>query len=406
MKFIDTNGLLVLQNRLLDEQFVISSKSLEELEHIKVSANKDQDIKYKARQVVRLLEENEGKYQVVIPDNETFEIIKDFQLEINPDNIIMACAYQYSQNNDIIFYTNDICCKLIARNRFGLRVGEIKNKTCNYKGYTEKTMLDEEMNYFYSHLKENIYELLDNEYLVIKNNKGEIVDTYRWNGESHISLYKKNIKSLSFGDKIKPKDIYQSMVIDSIMNNTITTISGKAGSGKSLLSLVCAMNLIESGKYDSLVVMFNPTKAKGSIDLGFYSGNFIEKAMQNSIGNILSTKFGDRYQVDLLIQQEKIKLVSVADCRGMEIKDNEILYMTECQNTSIELLKLCLSRASAESKIIIEGDFNMQVDSYLFDGDKNGMRRVVDVLKGSDVFGYVELKNVWRSKIAELVDKM
>lgn len=79
--------------------------------------------------------------------------------------------------------------------------------------------------------------------------------------------------------------------------------------------------------------------------------------------------------------------------------------LTECQNTSVELLKLCLSRASSGSKIIIEGDFTSQVDSYLYDGNNNGMKRAIEVLKGEDIFGYVELQNIWRSKLAELVDK-
>lgn len=127
--------------------------------------------------------------------------------------------------------------------------------------------------------------------------------------------------------------------------------------------------------------------------------------MQNSIGQILTTKFGDRLAVDILIQQEKIKLVSMADARGMEIKDNEILYITECQNTSSDLLKLCLSRASAGCKIIIEGDYNTQVDSFAFNGNKNGMKRAIEVLKGESIFGYIELQNVWRSRLAELVDK-
>jgi hypothetical protein len=109
---------------------------------------------------------------------------------------------------------------------------------------------------------------------------------------------------------------------------------------------------------------------------------------------------------NLIMQQEKIKLVSMADARGIEIRDDEILYITECQNTSVDLLKLCLSRASSGCKIFIEGDYNTQVDSYLFDGNKNGMIRAIDVLKGENIFGYVELQHVWRSKIAELVDKL
>jgi len=106
------------------------------------------------------------------------------------------------------------------------------------------------------------------------------------------------------------------------------------------------------------------------------------------------------------LQQDKIRLVSMADVRGMEVRDNEILYISEAQNTSIELLKLCLSRASSGCKIVIEGDYDSQVDSYLFEGNSNGFKRAIDVLQGESEFGYVHLPNVWRSKIAMLVDKL
>ena len=196
------------------------------------------------------------------------------------------------------------------------------------------------------------------------------------------------------------------MVIDSILTNTMTAISGKAGSGKSLLSLYTAMYLIESGKYDRLVILTNPIKTAMAADIGYYSGDMVEKLMQNSIGNILTTKFGDKFIVDTLLQNGKLKLVSMADVRGMEIKDNEILYITECQNTNSELLKLCLSRASQGCKIIIEGDYDTQVDSFNFQGGNNGMKKVIDLLKGNELFGFVKLKNIYRSKIANLVDKL
>jgi predicted ribonuclease YlaK len=151
------------------------------------------------------------------------------------------------------------------------------------------------------------------------------------------------------------------------MNNTITALSGKAGSGKSMLSLMVAMHLIETYRYSRLVVMFNPTKTRGAADMGYYSGDMLEKAMQSSIGQILTTKFGDASIVEILLQQEKLKLVSMADARGMEIRDNEIMWITEAQNTSVDLIKLCLSRVSSGAKVIIEGDYTSQVDSNTFE---------------------------------------
>lgn len=409
--FLDTNALLNLQEAAFKESFVISQKTLEEIEKIKNDSRKDGEIKYKARQIAHLLDEKYGEYEVVKVDSNIKTIIENFDLEETPDNIILASAFKYNNEiQSIIVCTDDLNCKFISKNIFELPTKGVNElnlvKDINeYRGYKEVTLSDEEMSYFYLHINENIYNCKINEYLIIRKSDGDVVDTLRWDGNEFKKVCNKTIKSQMFGDKIKPKDTYQALAIDSIMNNTMTALSGKAGSGKSLLSLISIMNLIETGKYDRVVIMFNPTKARGASDMGYYSGDATEKALQNSIGSILTTKFGDRFAVDLLLQQDRIRLVSMADVRGMEVRDNEILYITECQNTSVELLKLCLSRASSECKIIIEGDYNSQVDSYLFDGDSNGMKRAIEVLKGEEEFGYVYLPNVWRSKIATLVDK-
>lgn len=409
--FLDTNALLNLQENAFKEEFVIAQKTLEELENIKSSGSKDGEVKYKARKVARLLDDNWGKYHVVKYSPDIDQTIESFNLDKTPDNIILASAYIYNSMCNILVVSDDLNCKFISREIFGLEtrganeINLVKDMD-EYLGYKDVTLSDEEMSDFYLHLDRNTFNNVVNEYLIIRKSDGEIVDTLRWNGNEFKKVCSKTIKSIMFGDKIKPKDIYQACAIDSIFNNTMTAISGKAGSGKSLISLVTIMNLIESGKYDRVVIMFNPTKARGASDMGYYSGDATEKAMQNSIGSILTTKFGDRYAVDMLLQQDKIRLVSMADVRGMEVRDNEILYITEAQNTSIELLKLCLSRASSECKIIIEGDYNSQVDSYLFDGTSNGMKRVIDVLKGEEEFGYIHLPNIWRSKIAALVDRL
>lgn len=410
--FLDTNALLNLQQAAFKEPFVISQKTLEEIENIKTSGKKDGEVKYKARLIAHLLDENFGNYEVVRTTSSTKDVIETCDLEETPDNIILASAYLYNKDTaPIIFCTDDLNCKFLARNIFALTtkgvndINLVKNIE-EYTGYKDVTLSNEEMSYFYLHANGNIYDSLVNEYLIIRKSDGEIVDCLCWDGEQYDKVCSKTIRSQMFGDKIRPKDIYQACAIDSILNNTMTTISGKAGSGKSLISLITMMSLIEKGEYDRIVIMFNPTKARGASDMGFYTGDATEKAMQNSIGSILTTKFGDKFAVDMLLQQDKIKLVSMADVRGMEIRDNEILYITECQNTSTELLKLCLSRASSGCKIVIEGDYNSQVDSYLFDGDSNGMKRVIDVLQGEDEFGYVNLPNVWRSKIATLVDKL
>lgn len=405
MYFYDTNALLTLQEQVLKEKFVISSITLQELEDIKTSYKKDQEVKYKARKAIHILDKNPDMYDVVVYHLPLYNMYMS-DLEDTPDNKICACAkwYQEFRDNKLVFVSDDICCRTIARYEFDLNaMGITNNDDIDYTGFKEIKMSEEEMAYFYEHMVDNIYDLMYNEYLIVKDSDGNVVDKRKWNGETHKEVFNKTIKSVYF-DNLKPKDEYQSFVIDSIMSNPITAISGKAGSGKSLISLMAAMNLIESGEYDRIVILFNPVKARGASDLGFYSGEFLDKAMLNSIGNILTTKFGDRYAVDYLIQQNKLKLVSMADCRGMEISDNEILWITEASNTSVDLMKLCLSRVSSGAKVIIEGDYEAQVDSREFAGGNNGLKRVIEVFKDHKEFGYVQLQNVWRSKIAELCE--
>ena len=406
MKFYDTSCLLRIGEVAFKEPFATSSVVINELENIKTSKNKSEDVRYMARKLVRCFNTYDN-YKIIIHSKEHDRIVDEFDLPLTNDNIIAATAYCMSNNHEVVFITDDIILRLVAKNIFNLEVGDVfKDEIEQYTGFKDIVMSDDEMANFYSNIEFNHFNSLINEYLIIRNKDLEEVDLLKWSGNCYIATPKHTLRTFAFGDKIKPKDSYQKMAVDSIMNNTMTAIGGKAGSGKSLLAITSAMRLVETGKYDKIVIMFNPTNTRGASRLGFYAGDMLDKAMQSSIGNILITKFGERYAVDTLISQNKLKLISMADCRGMEVRDNEILYVTECQNASIDLLKLVLSRASQEAKIIIEGDYCSQVDDYMFEGDNNGMRRAIDVLKGEDIFGFVELQNVWRSKLAEIVEKM
>lgn len=406
--FLDTNVLLEDIEEFYSTPFAISSQSLLELEDIKTNRNKTEDIRASARHAIRWLSEHYGDYEIIQDCPAVEQIADDYNLGVYAPDVTITCsAYlckMLHSDEEIKFLTHDLSCRNIAENILGLDTEWfVKKDVPDYTGFKEVVMSEEDMAYFYEHQDENKYDLLVNQYLIIKDIDSTVVDAYRWNGEKHDALYKKQIKSQYF-EKLKPKDIYQQCVVDSIMNNTITAISAPAGAGKSLISLMCAMNLIESGKYDRLTILFNATKTKGAFDQGYYSGNAIEKGLQQFLGHMLATKFGDQFGVELLIQQGKIKIVSLADCRGMEVRDNEILYMTECQNTTVDLMKIALSRVSSGAKVIIEGDYKTQVDSYLFEGRNNGLRRVIEAFKGQDIFGYIELQNIWRSKLAQLAE--
>ena len=223
-----------LQEVAFKERFFISQKTLEELESIKTSSHKSEDIKYKARSIARLLDKNED-YEVIAYTPEIRKIINDFTLDETPDNIILASAYWYNQSSSIIVCTDDLNCKFISKNIFKLPTKGTQELNLNknldeYTGYKDVTLSDEEMSYFYLHTNENIFNSLTNEYLIIRKSDAEIVDILCWTGNEYRKVCQKTIKSQMFGDKIRPKDVYQACAIDSILNNTMTTLSGKAGS--------------------------------------------------------------------------------------------------------------------------------------------------------------------------------
>jgi predicted ribonuclease YlaK len=100
-------------------------------------------------------------------------------------------------------------------------------------------------------------------------------------------------------------------------------------------------------------------------------------------------------------------LLPLSDVRGFDTSGmNAGIYISEAQNMDIELMKLTLQRIGDDSICIIDGDFNAQVDSEEFAGNNNGMRRASKIFRGHDIYGEITLKNIYRSKIAQIAENM
>lgn len=405
-KFYDTNALLLLQKDILKENFYISSTSLQELEHIKVSRNKEEQVKYAARKILHILDENESLYNVVITDSKIVDIISQHGLENTPDNQICACA---STIEDVVFITNDIACKSIARHIFGLKTETVKEEEKDlYTGFIEKSLSETEMAYFYEHLQENIYDLLDNQYIIIKDQSDKVVDTMVWRDEMYQNVKFPTIRSNYFGS-VKPLngDIFQQMALNSFNNNQVTMIKGAAGTGKSYLAVGYLMWLLEKRKIEKIIVFCNTVATANSAKLGYYPGTKDEKLLDSSIGNMLSAKLGDSFGLEEMMAKGRIQLLPMSDIRGFDTNGMCAgIYITEAQNMDISLMKLALQRIGEDSICIIDGDYNAQVDLSQYAGSNNGMRRMSEVFRGQDFYGEVELQNIYRSKIAKIAENM
>lgn len=173
------------------------------------------------------------------------------------------------------------------------------------------------------------------------------------------------------------------------------------------LSLSYLVQQLEQGMIDKIVIFCNPVAVRGAARLGFYAGDKLQKLLDSQIGNFLVSKFGGMYEVERLIQQEKLLLLPVSDLRGFDTTGLRAgVYITEAQNMSVDLMKLALQRIGEDCICIIEGDNKTQVDMEEYAGQNNGMRRMSEVFRGQDYFGQVELQLIHRSRIAKTAELM
>lgn len=410
MKFYDTSSLLKMVDVLFDEEenFAISSITFEELENIKTSANKDADIKYAARKLLHLLDNRVEDYFVEIYKDKYIKPIIKKGLSITNDTKILSCAIELNKKYDIQFITNDLALKHIASLFFD-QVDSIQEEIDNYCGFLEKDLNDDQsLAFFYEHPNYNLFDLMPNEYVLIKDETGEVVDKFCWTGETHRPLKFSTFSSKWIGN-IKPikGDVYQQLAVDSLMNNKITMIKGPAGSGKTLLSLGYLFDQLDHGKIDKIIVFCNTVATKDSAKLGYYPGSKDEKLLDSQIGNLLSSKIGGRIEVERLMREEQLVLLPMSDIRGFDTTGIRAgVYITEAQNLSVNLMKLALQRIGDESICIIDGDCKTQVDDVQYAGSNNGMRRVSKIFRGTEIYGEVELQNIHRSEIGRLAELM
>lgn len=401
---VDTNAIFKQPELLEKYNVVIPSHVLREVEHLELTRKQDKQLQYEIRRFKQALDQNEHLH--VDLNDYTFNLREDWDGQYTDNILVQICVEEgYGM------LTNDRLLKDKCR-LYNIEVVNLdaKEEYVEFKGFKEVNITEKiHENIMNASEYSNPYDLMVNEYGIINNSiDGELIDIVKWDGEKLLSLRNEKGKlgheftTFQFGH-FQPKDEYQIMAVDSILNNQLTSLRGKAGSGKSIIALNTAWHLVESEGY-KLVIFVNPAEAKNSASMGYYKGDKLSKILQN-VGTLV-TKFGDEFIIQDLIAANKLDIQPFANLRGYDTGENKVIcWIVEAQNLTSELLKLGLQRLGSNTKVVVDGDFHLQIDMDAYEKE-NGMKRMSEVFRGNELYGEIELQNVWRSRLAEIAESM
>ena len=272
----------------------------------------------------------------------------------------------------------------------------------DYKGYKELTFNDNQLAYFYNNKQSYEQEcgLKENQYLLIKDCSGEVVDKYCFqNGELRQVMYHK--LGGTFTGAIKPRNPQQVCLFDMLKDKTskIKLVTGRFGSGKTIAMTTAALELIEKGKFDKIVWVRNNVSVKDAPEIGFLPGTEIDKLMPYVMP--LADHAGGEEGIKKMLENGTLEVIPLGHLRGRSLR-NSIVFCSECENLTRQHIQLLMGRIDEGSQLWLDGDVK-QRDRAIFE-QSAGLERMIERLAGNKLFAHIHLEKSERSEVAALAD--
>ncbi len=210
-------------------------------------------------------------------------------------------------------------------------------------------------------------------------------------------------KSRAFGKKVlAPKTVNQRRYVDAIEHHDLTFGVGPAGTGKTYLAVAMAVSACLN-KQVSRIVLTRPAVEAGE-HLGFLPGTLQQK-IDPYLRPLYDALFDmiDAEKVEKLLERNVIEIAPLAFMRGRTLNDCFII-LDEAQNTTVEQMKMILTRQGFNSKMVVTGD-QTQID--LPGGKRSGLLNALDVLRGVEGIAIVNFddKDVVRHPLVQRIVK-
>lgn len=433
---LDTNVILhdsACTYQFQNNDIVIPIVVIEELDKFKKG---NDSLNYHAREFLRALDNlsgdklfaegvqirpNLGRIIVKLETPINPELKLNFETNI-PDHHILNTAYNLAKEvkkKTIILVSKDVNLRLKAK-ALGIlaqdyRRDQIKDISGLYKGILIKENISLDIiNQLYETPAAEIEaskfdfekELVSNEYLILKNGKKSVLAFY----DPHTKMIRHIDRTTAYG--IVPKNAEQIFSLHALLNPKLRLVSmtGKAGTGKTLLALAAALER----RNDYLqILMARPVVPLSNKDLGFLPGDIKSKLdpyMQPLFDNlgVIQHQFADNdiksSKIKEFLEEKKLVISPLSYIRGRSLV-KVFFIVDEAQNLTPHEIKTIITRAGEGTKLIFTGDI-FQIDHPYLDTNSNGLSYLIEKMQGQNIYAHVNLEKGERSELADLASNL
>ena len=430
---LDTNVLLHDYKSIFNFQendVFIPIVVLEELDKFKKG---NEEINFNAREFTRQLDKysnndffekgvqltpESGRLSVVLTTSLHRRVREAFH-EDKPDHRILSAALEVAENHKgmrTVLVTKDINLRMKAR-ALGIDTEDyytdkVKNSDIFENEHRTITGVSPDIiNAIYSSkngipVEQTGLELRTNECFILDSGTSSALARY----VTADGVVRKVSKEKNFG--IEPRNAEQAFAFDLLNDDRIKllAITGKAGTGKTLLALAGALK--QHGLYKQ-ILLARPIVSLANKDLGFLPGDEKQKVapyMQPLFDNLnfikrqFSLDSNDYRTLQELQTNGSLVIEALAYIRGRSLSDT-FCIIDEAQNLTPHEIKTIITRAAEGTKMVFTGDV-YQIDSPYLDTQSNGLAYMIDRMQGQEIFGHVNLVKGERSQLSEIASQL
>ncbi len=430
---LDTNVLLHDHKCIFnfeENDIFIPIVVLEELDKFKKG---NEEINYNAREFARQLDkytdkdffENGAKLGPdlgrlsIIVNSSLNKRVKEAFHEDKPDHRILSAAIEVAEQHKgmhTILVTKDINLRMKAR-ALGIETEDYTNDKVKSDDLFENEhrtitgVAPDVIDAIYSSKNgipaEQIgVKLRTNECFVLDSGTSSVLARY----VTADGMVRKVTKEKNFG--IEPRNAEQAFAFDLLNDDRVKllAITGKAGTGKTLLALAGALK--QHSLYKQ-ILLARPIVSLSNKDLGFLPGDEKQKIapyMQPLFDNLnvikrqFSLDSNDYRTLQEMQAGGSLVIEALAYIRGRSLSDT-FCIIDEAQNLTPHEIKTIITRAAEGTKMVFTGDV-YQIDSPYLDTQSNGLAYMIDRMQGQEIFGHVNLVKGERSKLSELASNL